>query len=133
DVADMGHSVKRKRMVLAQREEGNGPFDDLADPAIGTASALGREGLEQLVITLVPRRRVEQSKQEPPRCVACPWAIEIHAEGLEDLGDVTLEPSPVLLVDLPRINVLPEGDLLWIAHGLHETHSVPRPRCVPYF
>ena len=69
DVADMGHSVKRERMVLAQREEGDGSLDDLADPAIGAAAALGREGREQLVIALVPRRGVEQSKQEPPRGV----------------------------------------------------------------
>src|SRR5215510_6437999 len=67
DIADMGNSVKRERMVLAQREEGDGALDDLADPAIGAAAALSRESREQLVITLVPRGGVKQRKEEPPR------------------------------------------------------------------
>ena len=42
------HPVEREGVMLAQREEGDGPFDHLADRAIGSSAALGREGGQQL-------------------------------------------------------------------------------------
>jgi hypothetical protein len=45
-VPDVRHTVERQGVVFAQGEEGDRALDDLADPAVRTTAALGRERRE---------------------------------------------------------------------------------------
>jgi hypothetical protein len=47
DVRDVRDPVERQRRVLTQRVERDRPVDDLAEPAVGPAVALGRKGGDQ--------------------------------------------------------------------------------------
>jgi hypothetical protein len=70
-------------------------------------------------------RGVDHRPEEPPGRLAGSRGGEVHPEGLEDLGDVPLEPLPVLVADLPGVYVLPEHDLFGVTHARHEIHASP--------
>src|SRR4030095_201381 len=125
DVAGVCHAMEGQRMVFAQRKEGNGPLDDLTDPAVRTATTLRRNGGEEPVVALVTHVGGAHRPEEPPGRLAGSGGAEVHPEGLEDLGDVPLEPLPVLVADPPGVYVLPEHDLFGVTHARHEIHASP--------
>jgi len=53
DVRDVCYTMEWKRVMFAECEERNRPFDYLADLAVGAASALSGKDREKLRITLV--------------------------------------------------------------------------------
>src|SRR5258708_26577587 len=115
DVADVRVAVERKRVVLAEREELDRAFDDLADVAVGAAMALGRKGGEELGVALVPGGGVEQRAQVALGGRKGARGVEVHAERLEDLGRVALELLPLLRRDLAGLDLLPLGGLFRVA------------------
>src|SRR3954469_1790133 len=114
DVRHVSDAVERERVMLAEREERDRTLDDLADRTVGTAVALGREGRQQLGITLVSGSGLEQGTDETPRGGAGPGRVQIHPERLEHLCDGTLETAPLVVGDGPRPNVFPRRRLLRI-------------------
>ena len=107
DVPDVSVTVEGKHVVFAQRVELDGSLDDLADAAIRPAVAFGREGRQELWIAFVACGRFEKRMQIAAGCRAGPWCVEVHAEGLQDLRGVALEPLPLVGADAPRADLLP--------------------------
>jgi hypothetical protein len=69
--------------ALPRRRKRSG-LDDLADPAVGSTSALGREHSDQLRIAFVARG-LEQCLQEPSMSLASCRRIQILARPSESL------------------------------------------------
>src|SRR4029077_4935495 len=111
---DVRVAVEGQRVALAQREELDGPLDELADAAVRSAVALGREGGKQLGVALVALGGVEKGPQVAGRRRPGAGGVEVHAEGLEDLGGVALEPLPLLGGDGAGTGLLPAGCFLGI-------------------
>ena len=107
DVADVRVAEERKGMVLAERIKGNGPFNHLADLAVGAAVALGGKGGHQLGVALVAFRRVEHGAKITLGGLGRPRGIQGHAQRLEDFGDVAFKPFPVGVADASRPDALP--------------------------
>ena len=105
DVADVGVPVERERMVLAERVELNRPFDHLAEAAVRAAAALGLEHRQQLGVTLVAGRRIEQRPHEAARGVHGGRRVELHPKRAEHLGRVLLEPAQLLVRYLATVEV----------------------------
>jgi len=90
DVRDVRDSVKRQRVVLAEREERDRSLDDLAAAAVDSGRALGWECRAELRVAVVSGGRVDHRLEESARGVARTGRMEIHAERAEDLGDMAL-------------------------------------------
>src|SRR6266571_9206083 len=114
DVADKRVAVEGQRVVLAEREELDGPLDDLADVAVRPAVALGRKGCQELGIAFVTGRGLEQRTQEAAWSGSGSGRVQVHPEGFEDLGRVTLELLPLFGAYLPRPHLFPMRGLLGI-------------------
>jgi len=111
DVAHVGVPEKRKGVVLAQRVEGDGTIDHLADLAVWAAFALGRESRDELGVALVPLRRIEHCAQVPIWGPVGARSIKWHPKRLQDLAHVALEALPVGLTDPARTHALPVATL----------------------
>lgn len=64
DVADVRLAEERQSVVLAEGEERDGSFDDLADPAVRPSVAFGFEGGDQLLVAFVPAGGIKEGTQE---------------------------------------------------------------------
>jgi len=111
---DVGDAEERQRVVLAEGRERDRAFDHEA------AAALDRERGQQLRVALVAGGRLEQRAQEPLRRVAGTRRVEVHAERLEDLGDVAAKALPVGRRDLALRQVRPR-----VAQRVELDHVVP--------
>ena len=105
DVADVGAAENRQGMVLAQAEELDRAFDQLADPAVRAAPALGGEDGEQLRVAVVAGRAIEQGLDEAPRGVARRRGVEVEPEGGQHLGDVAFISLELLVGELPPLHL----------------------------
>src|SRR5712664_1130498 len=114
DVADIRVTVERKRVVLAERVELDRSLDDLADVAVRPAVALSRESSQKLGVTLVAAGRLEQRVDVTSRRFSRAGGIEVHPQGLEDLGRVAFELLPLLRCDVAWADLLPLRGLFWI-------------------
>src|SRR5258706_15953526 len=99
--------MKGQGVVLAEREELDRALDDLADVAVGPTVTLGRKGGQQLGVTLIPVRRLEERAEKSGRRRLRPRCLEVHSKRLEDLGGVALELRPLLRLDSSRPDLLP--------------------------
>src|SRR6185312_5245650 len=122
DVADMSEPVERQRVVLAERVEGDRPFDDLADEAVLGDAALGRESGQQLGIAVVAGGRVVERSQEALRRSRRAGRVEVHPERREDLRHRPLETTPFLWLDVPRRRPIPGALLARL--GLDALHQL---------
>ena len=102
DIAHVGDTEERQGVVLAEGEEVDRPLDDLAQTAVRAAAALGREGGQEVRVTLVAGRGLEERLEEAFRRAVGAGRAEVHAKRREDLGHVALVALPVFRSDLPR-------------------------------
>src|SRR5713226_10046852 len=107
DVADVCVPVERERVMLAEREEFDGAFDRLRNAAVRAAAAFGRKGREQLGVALIPIGCVKERTYETRWRGPGARRVEVHPEGGEYLGGVTLELFPLLGGDRARTSLLP--------------------------
>jgi hypothetical protein len=119
DVAHVGVPEERQRVVLAERMEGNRPFDDLARLAIRTTRALGGKGGDQLLVALVAGGGVEHRAQETLGRARGAGSGGRHAQRGEDLAHVALEARPILGGDAPRPRLHPGHLLFFVAMIVH--------------
>ncbi len=85
--------------MLAEAIKLDGTFYDLAQPAIGSASALGGEDGQQLGIAFVTLSDVKEGANEALWRPLGRWGIYIHPERREDLGHVAFELPHLLCRD----------------------------------
>ena len=104
DVADVGVAEEGQRVVLAERGERDRPLDDLREglPRLPRRSRSGRSSRAW------GRRRIRRSRRRAPAGTAPAWSrvpgvSSGNPNAVEDLGDVALEPVPVLPRDLARV------------------------------
>src|SRR5215210_8099286 len=107
-------------MVLAERMEGDRPFDDLADEAVGITTALSGKRRQQLVVAVVARSRVVERLEESLRGAGRCRAVDSHPKGREDFRDRLSEAQPVLRFDVPRRGLL---DSFFQIHQLAPSES----------
>src|SRR5262249_58763605 len=80
-------------------------FDDEA------ADSLSRERGHEFRVAVVAGGRLVERPQEPLGRIAGAGRVEVHSEGLEDLGDGAPVAGPILRVDLPLRELGPVGTL----------------------
>ena len=80
DVPHVRFPKKRQRMVLAQPEEMDRAFHDLAKLAVSAPLAFGVEGFYQFRITIIAFRLFKESRDKPPRGIDCRRLVQIHPE-----------------------------------------------------
>src|SRR5262249_34892899 len=91
--ADPNVAVKRKHVMLAERDERNRPFDELLELVLSALMAFGREFRADLRIFFVAAGDIDERPQPSARRIFCSWRILLKAGAMEDLA----HPAFVLL------------------------------------
>ena len=77
DVAHVGMSVKRERMVLTERKEVDRPLNHLAQTAVRPTPAFGLERREQFRVALITFGRVIQGADIALWRLAGGWRVQV--------------------------------------------------------
>lgn len=123
DVAYVDIAVEGQHVVFAQRMEGDRPLDDLGERTGSRHMALRLEGLDEVVIPVVPFGRLKERLDEALGGVCGGFALLVHPQGAEDLAGVPLEGLELLVGDVSLF----ESQGLSIFAADRCTHCAPLP------
>ena len=122
DVAEVGMAEEGQGVMLAERIEGDGSLDNLADLAVRPARAFGGERGDEVLVALVAVGGIDHRAQEPLGRAPRSGRLGRHAHRGEDLAQIALESLPVGVRDPAWVELRPSDQL--VVRCVHAADSV---------